>query len=47
MVPRTARADADVAVLTASETPFDALAVFVSAAPLEDVLPRVADAVLA
>jgi NAD-dependent deacetylase len=46
MVPRAARAGADVAILTASETPFDALARFALRAPLEDVLPRVADAVL-
>jgi NAD-dependent deacetylase len=46
MVPRAARAGATIAILTASETPFDALARFALREPLEEVLPRVAAAVL-
>jgi NAD-dependent deacetylase len=46
MVPQAAEAGAQVAILTASETPFDDLATWRSNDPLEEILPRVRDAVL-
>jgi NAD-dependent deacetylase len=46
MVPRAARAGAEVAILTASETPFDGLTRFSLRDPLEEVLPRIAALVL-
>ena len=46
MVPEAAEAGARVAILTASETPFDHLATWRSTDTLEEVLPRVRDAVL-
>jgi NAD-dependent deacetylase len=46
MVPKAADAGGQVAILTASETPFDDLATWRSSDPLEEVLPRLRDAVL-
>lgn len=46
MVPLAARAGAPIAILTASETPFDALATWRLGGRLEEVLPAVADRVL-
>ena len=46
MVPQAAEAGGQVAILTASETPFDDLATWRSNDPLEEILPRVRDAVL-
>ncbi len=41
MLPLAARAGAETAILTASETPFDALADFRVREPIEEVLPRI------
>ena len=46
MIPQAADAGAQVAILTASETPFDHLATWRSSDPVEAVLPRIRDAVL-
>ena len=46
MVPLAQGAGATVAILTASETPFDHLARFQLRAPLQETLPRVADLIL-
>jgi hypothetical protein len=47
MLPIAVRAGARAAILTASETPFDAAADWRLPGPLAEVLPAVRDAVLA
>jgi len=46
MLPLAARAGAVIAILTASQTPFDDIADFRSAAPVQEALPALREAVL-
>ncbi len=46
MVPLAASRGADVAILTASETPFDELARFRHQGPLQETLPDLCEAVV-